>query len=107
MDIVERLQHPQFADVAEKYLMVEAADYITRLRAALAEKEAAIAAARREAANKAIAEAAMLADFAAAEASITAHKHPEDTASRALMLAGSGAVSRIADAIRALQDSIT
>jgi hypothetical protein len=31
--IVERLRSPQFADVAEKYLMVEAADEIERLRA--------------------------------------------------------------------------
>jgi hypothetical protein len=31
-DIVERLHSPEFADVAEKYLMLEAADEIARLR---------------------------------------------------------------------------
>jgi hypothetical protein len=31
-DIVERLRSPEFADVAEKYLMVEAADEIEKLR---------------------------------------------------------------------------
>ena len=35
--IVERLRSPQFADVAEKYLMVEAADEIERLRRERAE----------------------------------------------------------------------
>jgi len=39
-DIVERLLSPQFADVAEKYLMVEAAAEIRRLRTALAEEKA-------------------------------------------------------------------
>jgi hypothetical protein len=34
-DIVERLLAPEFADVAEKYLMVEAAHEIERLRTAL------------------------------------------------------------------------
>jgi len=35
MDLVKRLRSPEFADVAEKYLMVEAAAEIERLRAAL------------------------------------------------------------------------
>ncbi len=36
-DIVERLRSPEFADVAEKYLMVEAATEIERLEAEIKE----------------------------------------------------------------------
>ncbi len=34
-DIIERLRSPEFADVAEKYLMIEAAAEIERLRSVI------------------------------------------------------------------------